>query len=131
MIYFNCPPNVADLAAGERRGILKPEGAGAPRRSQSFASPHASLKGAKSPQGSAFHQVKPSRVDLSTDKDDEGISCNGSGSDSEGSEAKPKPARISVKVTAGDDTTSEGESSGGREVKRIFRNENKLNLSFK
>ncbi|XP_019766886.2 uncharacterized protein LOC109542202 isoform X2 [Dendroctonus ponderosae] len=123
-----------DLAAGERRGILKPlspEGAAAPRRSQSFA-----LKGAKSPQPlrheSAFHQVKPSRADVATDKDDEGISCNGSGSDSEGSEAKPKPAKISVNVsTAGDDTTSEGESSGGREVKRIFRNENKLNLNFK
>lgn len=60
------------------------------------------------------------------DKDDEGISCNDSGSDSE-----PGAVKSKSKVARADDTTSEGESSGGREVKSIFKNESRLNLNFK
>ncbi|KAL1518089.1 hypothetical protein ABEB36_001766 [Hypothenemus hampei] len=58
------------------------------------------------------------------DKEDEGISCNDSGSDSESLD------RITTK--GHEDTTSEGESSGSKEVRKIFRHENnKLNLNFK
>lgn len=67
---------------------------------------------------------------MSNDKDDEGISCNDSGSDSEPGAVKSKSKVARTKVEA-DDTTSEGESSGGREVKSIFKNESRLNLSFK
>lgn len=135
-MYFNFF-NGKNLDANitERRGILKPQQTGEslssslPKRSQSFATPRSLLKSSPSNDKSAFREVKPSRVDVSNDKDDEGISCNDSGSDSEpGTKSKSKLARTKVEA---DDTTSEGESSGGREVKSIFKNESRLNLNFK
>lgn len=125
-----------DANITERRGILKPQqtsdspSSSLPRRSQSFATPRSLLKSSPSNDKSAFREVKPSRVDVSNDKDDEGISCNDSGSDSEPGAVKSKPKLGRTKMEA-DDTTSEGESSGGREVKSIFKNESRLNLNFK
>ncbi|XP_060534945.1 supervillin-like isoform X2 [Cylas formicarius] len=98
---------------GERRGILKPESTSSlPRRSRSFAAP-----GSKKRE-SAFVDFAVEAA--AAEKDDEGISCNFSGSDSETSEAKAKPATSSRRIYGGDDTASEGESSGGREVRKIF-----------
>ncbi|XP_050301678.1 uncharacterized protein LOC126739900 isoform X2 [Anthonomus grandis grandis] len=133
-----------DLGATERRGILKPphpdsNPSALPRRSQSFASPRSLLNTRVTPpidsesprHESAFRKVKPTRAETSTDKDDEGISCNDSGSDSETSDLKGKTPKFNVKVSGGDDTTSEGESSGGREVRSIFSRENRMSMSFR
>ncbi|XP_030765564.1 nucleolar protein dao-5-like isoform X2 [Sitophilus oryzae] len=139
-----------DQNISERRGILKqphPSDASSPlpRRSQSFASARPALRRRDSPPAettrldsfplessraeSAFRKVKPSRTETATDKDDEGISCNDSGSDSETSEVK---GRVQRNKGGALDDTSEGESSGGREVKSIFRHENsRLGLNFK
>ncbi|XP_056635872.1 uncharacterized protein LOC130444644 isoform X1 [Diorhabda sublineata] len=77
------------------------------------------------------------KVETSPDKDDEGISCNDSdsGSDSDVSSnavreiAKSDERKIANKMgKCSGDSTSEGESSGGREVRSIFMNENRLKV---
>ncbi|XP_066250261.1 supervillin-like [Euwallacea similis] len=119
-----------DIALVERKGILKPAQSetATPRRSQSFASPRSLLKGGPRHE-SAFRRVKPEKNEMCADKDDEGISSNESGSESDTEEVKI--AKLKIKSGGADETTSEGESSGGREVKSIFKKESKLNLNFK
>ncbi|XP_076271770.1 uncharacterized protein LOC143203482 isoform X2 [Rhynchophorus ferrugineus] len=139
-----------DQSVIERRGILKASHTGetsTPLAKTGQSGPRSALRRRDSPPTdttrldstafdsgrteSAFQRVKPSRTETCADKDDEGISCNDSGSDSEVSEAKSKSQR-QAKSGLLEDTTSEGESSGGREVRSIFKNENtRLNLNFK
>lgn len=58
---------------------------------------------------------------LKTDTYDEGISCNDSGSDTE-----TNVPIIKCDKVVDCDSTSDGESSGGREVKNIFKNDSKF-----
>lgn len=97
-------------STSEKRGILKND------RHKSVSKPKSVLKSRNRAR------VSPNRCPtLKTDAHDEGISCNDSGSDME-----TNVPIIKCDKVADGDSTSDGESSGGREVKSIFKNDLKF-----
>lgn len=127
----------------ERRGILKSPFANVRGRGDSpLSHPRSVLKKRDSFDGTSDCESSRRSI-LKTDIDvtyDEGISCNDSASDSEtagvfhgGSvktELKSPVTRVKPPSGLGklSSETSDGDSSGGREVRSIFKNENKLKV---
>ncbi|RZC38334.1 supervillin, partial [Asbolus verrucosus] len=131
----------------ERRGILK-SSFGSIRTRGDSPSPHprSALKKRDSFDGSFDYDNVNRRSILKTETTDvtydEGISCNDSASDSETASVpysvKSPEFRIDGTVTkksilgklgkSNSETTSDGDSSGGREIRSIFKNENKLKV---
>ncbi|KAJ8925022.1 hypothetical protein NQ315_001188, partial [Exocentrus adspersus] len=107
----------------ERKSILK---AGARRDA---ASPKSVLK--KRDDVSPTSRRSILKTEPSPDKDDEGISCNDSDdTDSDTSPHKENEPGLGAKEKSGlnGDSTSEGESSGGREIRSIFKNDGRLRV---
>lgn len=126
LITFFFTDDLEPSKSFERKSILKPPPADTipsrkfERKITSPLAPKSALKKRETPI---------IKVETSPDKDDEGISCNDSTSDSDSSagiDANKNSKILGTRI--GTDSTSEGESSGGREIRSIFRNENKLNF---
>lgn len=125
----------------ERRGILKSSNGCRCRGETSSPYPRSVLKKRDSFDGTFDYENR--RLSLKTEVADvtydEGISCNDSASDSETASVpynvkKPEikieqstPKRQSKCVKSSSET-SDGDSSGGREIRSIFKNENKLKV---
>ncbi|KAG5889512.1 hypothetical protein JTB14_008999 [Gonioctena quinquepunctata] len=109
---------------------------------KSILKPFPQSSTARTPRSSAFSQHATPKSALkkrdsfnASPNHDEGISCNSvSGSDrtsrraekGEGGGERPAAGRKYGRFNA--DSTSEGESSGGREIRSIFRNDDKLRV---
>lgn len=132
LFFFLITDDLDTSKSSERKSILKPPPANPvpQRKIISPPAPKSVLKKRESWHCSSSSTKKPTiKVDSSPDKDDEGISCNDSASDtdSSGSTDANKSSKV-FNTRVGADSTSEGESSGGREIKSIFRNDNKLHF---
>ncbi|XP_063919951.1 uncharacterized protein LOC135134963 isoform X4 [Zophobas morio] len=130
----------------ERRGILKSSFSNSRSRGDS-PSPHprSVLKKRDSFDGTSDYDSSNRRSILKTDiadvTYDEGISCNDSASDSESASVpsysfkspeikveRSTPIRQLNKFAKSSSETSDGDSSGGREIRSIFKNESKLKV---
>lgn len=129
----------------ERRGILK-SSFGSSRARGDSPSPHprSVLKKRDSFDGTSDYESRRSilKTEISDVTYDEGISCNDSASDSESASApsygfkspeikveRPTPKRpLLPRFGKSSSETSDGDSSGGREIRSIFKNENKLKV---
>ncbi|XP_064214700.1 supervillin isoform X3 [Tribolium castaneum] len=129
-----------DHTTSERRGILKSSGSF--RRGDSH--PRSALKKRDSFDGTSDYENRCSilKSDVADVTYDEGISCNDSASDSEAAsvpcgvktpeiKVEHSTAKRQTKVLKSSSETSDGESSGGREIRSIFKNENKLKVKQK
>ncbi|XP_074029765.1 supervillin isoform X3 [Leptinotarsa decemlineata] len=123
------------LKSAQTTGPKSPVSPFAPKSSVSPFAPKSVLKKRDSFNSSLNRRSILLKVETSPDKDDEGISCNSvSGSESDSS-IGGKESVVDNKKTASKktgkfngDSTSEGESSGGREIRSIFRNDDKLRV---
>lgn len=142
-MFYNFIYVAEDQDTEEHRGILKSPFINARGRGD-LPSPHprSVLKKRDSFDGASDYESNRRSI-LKTDIDvtfDEGISCNDSASDSETaggfhsasdkSELKSPVAKLKSSSRFGKSSseTSDGDSSGGREVRSIFKNENKLKV---
>ncbi|XP_044270482.1 uncharacterized protein LOC123015087 isoform X2 [Tribolium madens] len=133
-----------DHTTNERRGILKSSGSFRNRGDSSYPHPRSVLKKRDSFDGTSDYENRCSilKSEVADVTYDEGISCNDSASDSEAASVScgVKTPEIKVerstpkrqnKVFKSSSETSDGESSGGREIRSIFKNENKLKVKQK
>ncbi|CAH1156175.1 unnamed protein product [Phaedon cochleariae] len=116
----------------ERKGILKPpvsKRTAPPQISPTELAPRTAeappRKAEASPRSA---DLSPASAETSPDKDDEGISSASDSDSSTGARRGEAGRRQPRQARGNGDSTSEGESSGGREVRSIFRQDDKLRI---